>query len=170
MVTQPLQTQPALPPEIAPSPPPVVYPCSDGKPLAETYIHLYAMIVTLEVLKQYLKGQRATVLADQFLYYAQGFPRLRVASDVIVIQNVEPGGRDSDKIWEEGEVPAVIFEITSPSTSRQDEIFKYTLYEQLSVQKYWLFDPRANGFPNNCAAIGCTVTCMSRLPTGVAPC
>ncbi|HIK43108.1 Uma2 family endonuclease [Thermoleptolyngbya sp. M55_K2018_002] len=147
MVTQPLQTQPALPPETAPSPPPVVYPSSDGKPLAETYIHLYAIIVTLEVLKQYLKGQRATVLADQFLYYAQGFPRLRVAPDVMVIQNVEPGGRDSYKIWEEGEVPAVIFEMTSSSTARHDETFKYTLYEQLGVQEYWLFDPKGEWIP-----------------------
>jgi hypothetical protein len=74
MVTQPLQTQPILPPETAPPPPAAVYPCSDGKPLAETYIHLYAIIVTLEVLKQYLKGRRATVLADQFLYYALKTP------------------------------------------------------------------------------------------------
>lgn len=56
----------------------MVYPSSDGEPLAETYDHLYAMIVTLEVLRQYLEGQQATVLANQFLYYAQGFPKSRV--------------------------------------------------------------------------------------------
>ncbi len=91
----------------------IIYPSSDGEPLAETYVHLYAILVTLEILKQYLQGQQATVLADQFLYYAQGFPRLRVAPDVMVIFNVAPGGRDNYKIWEEKQVPAVIFEITS---------------------------------------------------------
>lgn len=120
----------------------VFYPSSDGEPLAETFIHLYAILVTLEVLKQYLEGQQATVLANQFLYYAQGFPKLRVAPDVMVIFDVAPGGRDNYKIWEEGQVPAVIFEMTSGSTQAQDQTFKQTLYEQLEVQEYWLFDPK----------------------------
>ena len=120
----------------------VFYPSSDGEPLAETYIHLYAILVTLEVLRQYLEGQQATVLADQFLYYAQGLPKLRVAPDVMVIFDVAPGGRDNYKIWEEGQVPAVIFEVTSAGTQAQDQSFKKTLYEQLEVQEYWLFDPK----------------------------
>jgi Uma2 family endonuclease len=118
------------------------YPSSDGEPVAESFVHLYALLVTLEVLLQYLNGQRATVLGNQFLYYAQGFPRLRVAPDVMVIFNVEPGGRDNYKTWEEGEVPAVVFEMTSKGTREQDQVFKKTLYEQMGVQEYWLFDPK----------------------------
>jgi len=121
---------------------PIVYPSSDGEPVAETYDHLYALLTTLEVLKQYLTGRQATVLADQFLYYAQGFPRLRIAPDVMVIFDVEPGGRDNYKTWEEGQVPVVIFEMTSKGTQDQDKTFKKTLYEQLGVQEYWLFDPK----------------------------
>ncbi len=120
----------------------IFYPSSDGEPLAESYVHLYTILITLEVLKQYLQGIQATVLADQFLYYAKNFPRLRVAPDVMVIFNVAPGGRDNYKIWEEGEVPSVIFEITSPGTKNQDTGHKKTLYEQLGVQEYWLFDPK----------------------------
>ena len=71
------------------------YPSADGKPVAETYDHLYALLTTLEVFKQYLSGRQATVLADQFLYYAQGYPKLRVAPDVMVIFDVPPGGRDN---------------------------------------------------------------------------
>ncbi|MGC1396669.1 MAG: Uma2 family endonuclease [Coleofasciculaceae cyanobacterium] len=85
---------------------------------------------------------QATVLADQFLYYSQGFPRLRIAPDVMVIFDVEPGGRDNYKTWEEGQVPVVIFEITSKGTQDQDKTFKKTLYEQLGVLEYWLFDPQ----------------------------
>ncbi|MGG6239986.1 Uma2 family endonuclease [Nodosilinea sp. AN01ver1] len=120
----------------------LTYPSSDGEPVAETYAHLYALLITLEVLRQYLAERRATVLANQFMYYAQGFPKLRVAPDVMVIFEVEPGGRDNYKIWEEGQVPAVIFEMTSASTRRQDEVEKKTLYEGLGVQEYWLFDPK----------------------------
>lgn len=132
MTTTPSITQPAS----------IFYPSSDGEPVAETYLHFYALLVTLEVLKQYLKGRQATVLGNQFLYYAQGLPRLRVAPDVMVIFDVAPGGRDNYKIWEEQQVPTVIFELTSKSTREQDQSFKKTLYEQLGVQEYWLFDPK----------------------------
>jgi len=120
----------------------IFYPCSDGEPVAESFVHLYALFATLEVLRQYLLGQQATVLGNQFLYYAQGFPKLRVAPDVMVIFNVAPGGRDNYKIWEEGAVPTVIFEMTSKSTKNKDLDEKKTLYEGLGVQEYWLFDPR----------------------------
>jgi Uma2 family endonuclease len=120
----------------------IFYPTGDGEPVAETFDHLYALLITLEVLRQYLVGQQATVLGNQFLYYAQGYPKLRTAPDVMVIFGVTPGGRDSYKIWEEGQVPAIIFEMTSPGTKKQDDGFKRTLYEQLGVQEYWQFDPR----------------------------
>lgn len=119
-----------------------IYPSSDGQPVAETYTHLYAILVTLEVLKQYLSGRQATVLANQFMYYSQGFPKMRVAPDVMVIFEVKPGGRDNYKIWEEKQVPQVIFEMTSSGTKNQDLEFKKKLYEQLEVAEYWLFDPR----------------------------
>jgi Uma2 family endonuclease len=130
--------------------PAIVYGSEDGEPLAETYVHLMAIMAILSVLKQYLAtaglsrsvDKPGTVLADQFLYYAQGYPRLRVAPDVMVILNVAAGGRDNYKIWEEGEVPAVVFEITSKGTKDDDENFKRILYEQLEVQEYWQFDPR----------------------------
>jgi Uma2 family endonuclease len=125
----------------------IVYPSADGEPVAETYDHLYAILTTLEVLKQYLADRRATVLANQFLYYAQGFPKVRVAPDVMVIFDVEPGGRDNYKIWEEGQVPKVIFEITSPVTKSEDKNNKKDLYEGIEVQEYWLFDPRGEWIP-----------------------
>ncbi|MBD2151292.1 Uma2 family endonuclease [Pseudanabaena sp. FACHB-1277] len=121
---------------------PISYPSSDGEPVAETYDHFYAIAVLLEMLQQYLAGKQATVLGNQFLYYAQGLPRMRVAPDVMVIFDVPPGGRDNYKIWEEGQVPAAVFEITSKSTQITDTGFKRDLYAQMGVQEYWLFDPK----------------------------
>jgi Uma2 family endonuclease len=123
----------AIPPE---------YPSSDGEPVAETYDHFYAIAILLEMLRQYLTGRQATVLGNQFLYYAQGLPRMRVAPDVMVIFDVAPGGRDNYKIWEEGQVPAVVFEITSKGTQSVDMGIKRELYAQMGVQEYWLFDPK----------------------------
>jgi Uma2 family endonuclease len=128
--------------------PDIFYPSSDGEPLAESYDHLYVIMTTLAMLLAHLKGQQATVLADQFLYYAQGFPRLRVAPDVMVIFGVEPGGRDNYKIWEEGQVPSIIFEMTSPGTRSKDDVEKKDLYQGLGVTEYWQFDPRGEWIPD----------------------
>ncbi|MCC3449642.1 MAG: Uma2 family endonuclease [Microcoleus sp. PH2017_39_LGB_O_B] len=108
----------------------IIYPSADGEPVAEN-----------------LADRRATVLANQFLYYAQGFPKVRLTPDVMVIFDVEPGGRDNYKIWEEGQVPKVIFEMTSPSTQSEDKVIKKDLYERLEVQEYWLFDPKGEWIP-----------------------
>lgn len=125
----------------------IVYPSSDGEPLAETSVHADAIIHTVVALRQYLQPQAAIVLADQFLYYAQGFPKLRVAPDIMVIWDVPPGPRDNFKTWEEGTVPTVIFEITSAATRNQDQVSKKDLYEQLEILEYWLFDPKGEWIP-----------------------
>jgi Uma2 family endonuclease len=122
--------------------PPIHYPAGDGQPGAETFDHLYVILITIEVLRQYLEEVQAVVMGNQYLYYSQGYPRLRCAPDVMVIFGVEPRSRDNYKIWEEGAVPRVIFEMTSASTKDQDEGFKKDLYEQLGVEEYWQFDPK----------------------------
>jgi Uma2 family endonuclease len=130
-----------------PQPTEIFYPSSDGEPLAETSVHVDAIINAVVALRQYLSGQQAIVLADQFLYYGQGYPKLRVAPDVMVILDVTPGPRDNYKIWEEGQLPVVIFEMTSEGTKDQDQTHKKILYEQLEVQEYWLFDPKGEWIP-----------------------
>jgi Uma2 family endonuclease len=118
------------------------YPTGDGQPVAETFAHLYAILMSIELLRLYLHGQQAIVLGNQFLYYEQGQPNKRVAPDVFVIFNVEPGGRDNYKIWEEGSVPSIAFEMTSPSTKKEDDGSKKQLYAQIGIQEYWQFDPK----------------------------
>jgi Putative restriction endonuclease len=122
--------------------PEIFHPISDG-----ASDHLCAIMTTLEMIQSHLKGQQVTVLAAQFLYYVQEFPRLRVATDVMVIVGVEPGGRDNYKIWEEGRVPSVIFEITSLDTRSEDDVEKKYLYESLGVKEYWQFDPNGEWIP-----------------------
>lgn len=128
--------------------PDLVYPSSDGQPLAETQDHVDAIFAVVSVLRQYLSDRRAIVLSNQFLYYLQGTPHYRVAPDVMVIFDVEPGSRDNYKIWEEGQEPSVIFEMTSKGTRMEDQRFKKGLYEELGVQEYWMFDPRGEWLPD----------------------
>jgi len=126
----------------------IFYPISDGEPVAESYDHMGAISQTLMVLKMYLTGRRATVLATQFFYYEEGKPESRTAPDVMVIFDVEPGGRDSYKIWEEGSTPKVVFEITSPSTKNEDKKRKKDLYQDIGIEEYWLFDPKGQWIKN----------------------
>jgi Uma2 family endonuclease len=119
----------------------IFYPSSDGEPLAETQQHVLAILMALALLRLYLQEQKAVVFADQFLYYIEGNPRARVAPDVMVVFDIEKRLYANYKIWEGQQTPAIIFEVTSAGTKETDWNFKKTLYEQLGVTEYWLFDP-----------------------------
>ena len=121
---------------------PICYPCGDGQPVAETFDHLYAILITIEVLRLYLQHEQACILGNQFLYYEEGSSTKRCAPDVMVIFGVAPGSRDNYKIWEEGQIPRVAFEMTSPSTKKEDEGFKKNLYAEIGISEYWQFDPK----------------------------
>jgi Uma2 family endonuclease len=124
------------------------YPSGDGSPVAESFVHLYAILTTLEVLKQFLEGQQATVLANQYMYYVEDGIKRAVAPDVMAIFGVESGGRDSYIIEQEGAVPSVVFEMTSPSTRTEDKGKKKNLYVKLGVIEYWMFDPKGEWIKN----------------------
>ena len=129
----------------------IFYPIEDGEPLAESSVHVDAIVMLIVLLRQYLQdhfqAHKPLILANQYVYYAENFPRLRFAPDVAVVFGVEPGPRDNYKIWEEKQVPAIIFEITSPSTQKEDKKNKKDLYEKIGVLEYWLFDPKAEWIP-----------------------
>jgi Uma2 family endonuclease len=121
---------------------PIYYPSGDGQPVAETFDHLYVILITIEVLRLYLQHEQACILGNQFLYYEEGSPNKRCAPDVMVIFGVRPGSRDNYKIWEEGEIPRVAFEMTSPGTKKEDDGFKKNLYAEIGISEYWQFDPK----------------------------
>ena len=121
--------------------PEIIYPSSDGEPLAETQQHVLAILMTLALLRLYLQDQPAVVFADQFLYYIEGNSKARVAPDVMVVFDIEKRLYGNYKIWEGQQTPAIIIEVTSAGTKDTDWNFKKTLYEQLGVTEYWLFDP-----------------------------
>ena len=124
----------------------VVYPTSDGKPMAETDGHADLMIYFKEALRAFYAhpGQRpAYVSGNNFLFWQEGAPGKRVSPDCYVVFDVAPGPRDSYMAWKEGgRLPAVVFEFTSRKTQREDMEKKFPLYEQaLKVPEYFRFDP-----------------------------
>ncbi len=130
---------------ISPAPPKgeIKYPESDGKPMAESDIHIEQLINLRFALRTFFR-ERADVYvgANMFLYYTEGDPHDVVAPDVFVVIGAPNRLRRTYKVWQEnGHVPNVIFEISSESTRREDLYSKRGLYADLGVQEYFLFDP-----------------------------
>lgn len=121
----------------------VIYPDSDGEPMAETGIHVHTILHLYgALLNHYRHREDVYVAADMFLYYEKGNPKARKAPDVMVIHGVPSAPeRRSFRLWEEGAAPAVIFEITSKATWVEDLVTKSGLYARLGVKEYIIFDP-----------------------------
>jgi Uma2 family endonuclease len=123
----------------------VYYPSSDGKPMAETDIHVDALVLLRQALQDFENRSEVLITTNLFWYWEQGNPKARRAPDVMIVPGVpaQPPRR-SFRSWQEGgAVPAAIFEITSWKTWRADMTVKYELYHDLGVREYFVFDPDA---------------------------
>lgn len=122
----------------------IEYPTTDGKPMAETELHLEEMIDTIQVLQDYYAGQpNVHVCGNILLYYEEGNPRKHVAPDVLVTIGIpkEPK-RDYYLVWVERKGPDFVVEITSKSTKQEDRKKKFEIYRDiLKVPELVLFDP-----------------------------
>ncbi|HWM94635.1 MAG TPA: Uma2 family endonuclease [Thermoanaerobaculia bacterium] len=119
----------------------IEYPTSDGQPMAETTLHRVVMSDVIEALERRFAGTADVwVGGNLLLYYQKGDRNKSVAPDVLLAQGVAKRSRDTFLLWEE-KVPALVFEITSRWTRREDTGSKKDLYERLGVAELVLFDP-----------------------------
>ena len=123
--------------------PTVVYPESDGKPMAETEYYRDIMIDFIQMLKHYFRNVNDVhVSGNLLMYYEEGNPRKSVSPDVFVAFGVSKKRRRTYKIWEEGHGPDFVLEVASPSTYRHDLTRKKDLYASvLGVREYYIYDP-----------------------------
>ncbi|MBI3823165.1 MAG: Uma2 family endonuclease [Planctomycetes bacterium] len=125
------------------------YPSSDGKPMAETDVHVTLMASLLATLRYFFRRrQDVYVAANMFLYYVEGAPKKRRAPDVMVVKGVKGNQlRRSFMTWRERAVPSCIIELTSRKTAKEDLKIKKPLYRRLGVREYILFDPLEDYLP-----------------------
>ena len=123
--------------------PTVVYPESDGKPMAETDYHRDIMIDFIQMLKHHFRDTNdAYVSGNLLMYYEEGNTRKSVSPDVFVAFGVSKKQRRTYKTWEEGHTPDFVLEVASPSTYRRDLTHKKDLYASvLGVREYYIYDP-----------------------------
>lgn len=119
------------------------YPSSDGRPIAETQIHIRSILSLYEqLLRFYANREDVLVTADLFWYWKEGNNRRRIAPDIMVVPGVakEPPRR-TYLSWKEGVTPAMVVEFASQGTWRKDLGKKFNRYEALGVKEYFIFDP-----------------------------
>ena len=95
---------------------PIIYPYSDGAPLAESEPHMQCIRWLLDAVEDVLQGRdEVSIHGDMFWYWREGHPRLTRAPDIMVLFGVpKDPTRLSYKSWEHGGiVPTVIIETAS---------------------------------------------------------
>jgi len=118
------------------------YPETDGKPMGETDVHIDALIYLREALKDHFRNApQIYVAGNMLLYYEEGNLAACVAPDVFVVHGVAKRERRIYRLWEEGQPPAVVVEITSRGSRLEDLGTKRAVYAMLGVREYFLYDP-----------------------------
>ncbi len=119
------------------------YPESDGKPMAESELHLLQLLALVFVLRAYFEhAQDVYVGGNMLMYFVEGDPTQSVAPDVFVVKGVPKRVHRVYKVWEEGKGPDVVIELSSRSTRREDLGNKRVLYQELGIAEYYIFDPQ----------------------------
>lgn len=122
---------------------PIVYPTSDGKPMAETDDHRQAMVDLIARLTAHFAGRHDVYVSGNLLvYYEEGNINRHLSPDCFVVFGVPNHNRSTFRTWDEEAVPSVVFEITSKTTRREDTRLKRAIYQDVwEVDEYFLFDP-----------------------------
>lgn len=121
----------------------IVYPESDGQPMAENTKQLEVIVYLYDNLcALFAEREDVFVAADLLWYPVEGRPDIRAAPDVFVVFGRPKGHRRSYLQWEEGGIaPQVVFEILSPGNRYQPLLEKFRFYERYGVEEYYQYDP-----------------------------
>ena len=125
------------------SAPTIIYPESDGKPMAETDVHRKLMMDSISILENHFKYQNDVYVSGNLLmYYEKGDPRKSISPDVFVVFGVVKKLRNTYLTWAEANTPDFVLEVASPSTFQKDIGEKKELYASvLRVNEYYIYDP-----------------------------
>jgi Uma2 family endonuclease len=121
----------------------IVYPESDGKPIAENTLQ-FQWIVTIEggLDSLYRNDPNVFVAGDLLWYPVEGDNKTRMAPDALVAFGRPKGRRGSYRTWDEGGiVPQVVFEVLSPGNRPGAMAKKFLFYQKYGVEEYYIYNP-----------------------------
>ena len=119
----------------------IIYPESDGKPMAEN-TKQYNCIVRIKENLEIFFTDDVFIAADLFWYPVEGNNKIRRAPDVMVAIGRPKGHRGSYLQWEENDTPPqVVFEILSPGNTDSEMKKKFKFYNKYGTLEYYIYDP-----------------------------
>jgi Uma2 family endonuclease len=124
----------------------VIYPESDGKPMADNTKQFRWIVTIKENLEILFASQDDVFIAgDLFWYPVKGNTNIKQAPDTMVVFGRQKCDRGSYKQWEEGDIPPqVVFEILSPGNRTKEMTNKLLFYQRYGVEEYYIYDPDKN--------------------------
>jgi Uma2 family endonuclease len=124
----------------------ILYPESDGKPMADNTKQFDWILLLADNLRALFDDRPDVFVAgNQNWYPVEGDPSIVAAPDVYVVFGRPKGYRGSYKQWEEGGVPmTVVFEVLSPKNTPLEMADKLAFYDEHGAEEYYLYDPDKN--------------------------
>ena len=120
----------------------IIYPESDGEPMADNTKQYEWIVKIKEGLESLYADSKVFVAADLLWYPVQGDNMTKAAPDVMVAFDRPKGDRGSYLQWKEnGIAPHVVFEILSPGNRPKAMHEKFRFYERYGVEEYYIYDP-----------------------------
>ena len=123
--------------------PELVYPESDGQPMADNTKQFRWIVTIKEGLEWLFQDDANVFVAGDLLWYPiEGDNVTRAAPDAMVVFGRPKGDRGSYQQWKEGNItPQVVFEVRSPGNSQTEMDKKLVFYDRYKVEEYYLYDP-----------------------------
>ncbi len=140
---RPIQAAIAMESPVETEPEEIIYPESDGQPMADN-TKQFRYIVTIQggLAALFADDPNVFVAGDLLWYPVEGKNTLRVAPDVMVAFGRPKGDRGAYLQWREGNIaPQVVFEILSPGNTGLEMSRKLQFYDRYGVEEYYLYDP-----------------------------
>ncbi|WP_159786277.1 Uma2 family endonuclease [Sodalinema gerasimenkoae] len=121
----------------------IIYPDSDGQPMADNTKQFRWIVVVKENLELLFADNPDIFVAGDLLWYpVEGNNRIRRAPDAMVVFGRPKGDRGSYRQWEEDNIaPQVVFEILSPGNRFSEMVQKQAFYNHYGVEEYYVYDP-----------------------------
>jgi len=128
---------------LAYSAPPILYPDSDGQPMADNTLQFRWIVTLVGGLQRLFADEPDVFVAGDLLWYpVEGDNKTRVAPDALVAFGRPKGDRGSYRQWEEqGIAPQVVFEVLSPGNSEAEMRRKLAFYDRYGAEEYYEYDP-----------------------------
>jgi Uma2 family endonuclease len=121
----------------------VVYPESDGRPMADNTKQFRWIVVIEQNLEWLFREDTNVFVAGDLLWYpVEGNNRLSAAPHAMVVFGRPKGDRGAYQQWREDNLaPQVVFEILSPCNTKREMTRKLIFYSTYGVEEYYLYDP-----------------------------